>query len=148
MPKLSIDDIHVKGRRVLVRLDLNVPLDDQGRIADDRRIQAALPTVQKLLRDGGRLILISHLGRPKGDPQKDQRLTLEPIAGRLTHLLGQPVMFVPDCVGPEVQEKVKALREGQCCVLENLRFREGETIKDAKAKGDPDLRSRKDQFAK
>ncbi|MEE9296783.1 MAG: phosphoglycerate kinase [Phycisphaerae bacterium] len=147
MPKLSIDDINVQGLRVLVRLDLNVPLDDHGRITDDRRIQAALPTVQKLLHDGGRLILISHLGRPKGDPEKDKRLTLEPIAERLAHLLGQPVMFVPDCVGPEVQEKVKTLRDGQCCVLENLRFHEGETIKDAKAKGDPDLRSCKDQFA-
>ncbi len=82
MSKRSIDDIEVKGKRVLVRLDLNVPLDEQGRITDDRRIVAAAPTVKKLITEGGRVIMMSHLGRPKGDPKTDARFSLKPVAKR------------------------------------------------------------------
>ncbi len=143
MAKRSIDDIDVKGQRVLVRLDLNVPLDSACRITDDGRIQAALPTVRKLIAGGGRLTLMSHLGRPKGDPESDKRLSLAPVAARLTELLGQPVALVSGNAG----ETVNGLADGQCCLLENLRFHEAETIKNKKAKDDPDLRTKKDRFA-
>jgi len=146
MNKKTIDDIDVAGKRVLVRLDLNVPLDD-GRITDDRRITAALPTLRKLIEGGSRLVLMSHLGRPTGDPEQDKKLTLAPVAERLSELLGQPVLMAPACVGPGVEEIVATLQEGNVCLLENLRFNTAETIKDKKAKDDPPLRQAKDDFA-
>lgn len=147
MTKKTVENIDARSKRVLVRLDLNVPLDNDGRITDDRRIRAALPTLQKLVHHGGRLILMSHLGRPVGDPEKDKGLTLRPVADRLAELLGQPVTFPGAVIGTEVGQAVEQLRDGDCCLLENLRFNEAETIKDQKADDDPELRSRKDRFA-
>ncbi len=147
MAKRSIDDINVRGRRTLVRLDLNVPLNENGEITNDARIVAALPTIQKLIDGGGRVILMSHLGRPTGDPEKDAHLTLAPVAKRLTKLLGKPVTFVEQEVNLDPGRIVEYLRDGDCCLLENLRFSEAETIKDEKAAGDPDLRERKERFA-
>ena len=128
MNKKTVDDVNVSGRRVLVRLDLNVPLDGD-RITDDRRIKAALPTVRKLIAGGGRLILMSHLGRPTGDPEKDKQFTLAPVAKRLGELLGKPVAFAPACVGPGVEQIVNNLQNGDVCLLENLRFNTAETVK-------------------
>jgi phosphoglycerate kinase len=143
LAKRSIDDIDVSGKRVLVRLDLNVPLDDAGKITDDRRIRAALPTVKKLLAGGGRLILMSHLGRPAGDPATDGKYTLKPVAQRLTEMLGQAVSLVPF----ESRSETVSLADGGCCVLENLRFNKAETIKDKEAAKEPALRKQKDAFA-
>ena len=148
MKKKTIDDINVAGQRVLVRLDLNVPLDGQQQITDDRRITSALPTIKKLLADGGRLILMSHLGRPKGGPDDAQKFSLAPVAKRLTELLGQDVPLVAACVGPAVADAVAKLADGGACLLENLRFEDGETIKDKKARDDPALRETKDAFAR
>lgn len=146
--KKSIDDILVRGQRVLVRLDLNVPLDDTGRITDDRRIRAALPTVNKLLSDGGRVILMSHLGRPDEEPGQKHKYTLKPVSQRLTELLGKTVPLLPDCVGPEVNARVGRMSDGDVLLLENLRFHEAETIKDKKASQNPKLREQKDAFAR
>ncbi len=146
--KKSIDHIHVRGKRVLVRLDLNVPLDDAGQITDDRRIRAALPTVKKLLADGGRLILMSHLGRPDEEPEQKHKYTLAPVATRLAELLHATVSLLPDCVGAAVAEHVARMRDGEVCLLENLRFQEAETIKDKKAAEKPALREKKDAFAR
>jgi phosphoglycerate kinase len=146
MKKKTVDDIAVSGKRVLVRLDLNVPLEGE-RITDDRRIRAALPTISKLIAGGGRLILMSHLGRPKGDPEHDRQFTLAPVAKRLGELLGQGVAFAPACVGPGVEQIVNNLKDGEVCLLENLRFNTAETIKDKKVKDDPHLREAKDDFA-
>ncbi|MCP4251221.1 MAG: phosphoglycerate kinase [bacterium] len=147
MTKKTVDHLDVAGRRVLVRLDLNVPLDD-GRITDDRRVQAALPTIRKLIDGGGRLVLMSHLGRPKGDPANDAKLTLAPVAKRLGELLGRPVKLAPACVGPGIEQIVNDLADGEVCLLENLRFNTAETIKDKKAKDDPPMREAKDDFAR
>lgn len=147
MMKKTIDDIDVYGQRVLVRLDLNVPINNSGRITDDRRIRAALPTVRKL-RDGkGRLILMSHLGRPTGDGCDRSQDSLAPVAAQLTRLLGQPVPLIPDCVGPAVETAVANLHNGDVCVLENLRFHTAETIADKKAAKDAALREKKSAFA-
>ena len=146
--KKTIDDINVRGRRVLVRLDLNVPVDDTGRITDDRRIQAALPSVKKLLADAGRLILMSHLGRPDEEPQQKHKYSLKPVSQRLTELLGKSVPLLPDCVGPEVSTRAGRMRDGDAVLLENLRFHEAETIKDKKASQNPKLREQKDAFAR
>ncbi len=146
MNKKTVDDVNVTGKRVLVRLDLNVPLDG-SRITDDGRITAALPTVRKLIGGGGRVILMSHLGRPKGDPETDRKFTLAPVAKRLGELLGQEVGFVQASVGPAVTEMVSNLADGEVCLLENLRFNTPETIKDKKARDDPSLRQAKDAFA-
>ena len=146
MNKKTVDDVNVSGKRVLVRLDLNVPLEG-SRITDDRRIRSALPTVRKLIAGGGRLILMSHLGRPKGDPEKDKAFTLAPVAKRLGELLGKNIAFAPACVGPGVVEMVNSLNDGDVCLLENLRFNTAETIKDKKAQDDPPLRQAKDDFA-
>lgn len=146
--KKTIDDINVRGKRVLVRLDLNAPLDDAGRITDDRRIRAALPTIKKLLADDGRLILMSHLGRPDEEPEQKHKYTLAPVAKRLSELLGKAVPLLPDCVGPDVTARVARLRDGEVVLLENLRFYEAETIKDKKAIQNPKLREQKDAFAR
>lgn len=146
--KKTIDDIDVRGRRILVRLDLNVPLDGAGCITDDRRIRSVLPTTKKLLDGGGRVILMSHLGRPKGDPGDRKKFTLAPVATRLSELLSKDVPLADDCGGASTIRLVDKLQDGELCLLENLRFDPAETIKDAKAAADASLRDQKDAFAK
>jgi len=128
----TLDDLlgeGVSGRRVLVRADLNVPFDKEtGQISDDGRIRAVLPTLIALRDAGARVIVCSHLGRPKGAP--DPKYTLAPVATRLGELLGSPLVFATDTVGEDAQAKVTALEDGQVLLLENLRFNEGETAKD------------------
>ena len=149
MAKKTIKDVDVKGKRVLVRVDFNVPQDDKGAITDDARIRKAMPTIKHVLEKGGRLILMSHLGRPEGkDRAADQQYTIKPAAERLSKLLGKPVAFVADCVGPEVEKAVAALQDGQALMIENVRFYEAEQIKDKKAKDDPALKAKKESFAK
>ncbi len=123
----TVDDLDVAGRRVLVRSDLNVPLDHGG-IADDGRVRASAPTIATLAERGARVVVCSHLGRPKGAP--DPALTLAPVAARLGELLGRPVQFAPDTVGERAAAAVDALHDGDVAVLENLRFEPGETSKD------------------
>ncbi len=146
--KKTVDDIRVRGLRVLVRLDLNVPIDPQGRITDDRRIRSALPTIKKLRDEGGRLVLMSHLGRPEGDGGDRTKDSLAPVAQQLSRLLGQPVTLADDCVGAEVSTAVANLRDGDVLLLENLRYHSAETIKDSKAASDPKLHEKKLTFAK
>ncbi len=122
MNKKTIEDIDVKGKRVLVRVDFNVPQDETGKITDDRRIRAALPTIQYLINQGAKVILASHLGRPKGKPEDREKFTLKPVAERLSELLGKPVPLAPDCVGPEVEKMVQAMKDGDVLLLENVRF--------------------------
>lgn len=121
--KKTIQDINVEGKRVLVRVDFNVPIE-AGAVADDTRIRASLPTIEYLLARGCKVILCSHLGRPKGEANPD--LSLEPAASRLGELITSPVSFVSDCVGPQVEEAVARLESGQMLVLENTRFHPGE----------------------
>ncbi|MEE3398275.1 MAG: phosphoglycerate kinase [Eubacterium sp.] len=125
--KKSVDDINVKGQRVLVRCDFNVPLKD-GKITDENRLVAALPTIKKLIADGGKIILCSHLGKVKTEEDKKTK-TLAPVAVRLSELLGQEVKFVPnpEVVGPNVVEAVNAMKDGEVILLENTRFRAEET---------------------
>ena len=128
MNKKTIRDILVAGKRVLVRVDFNVPLDAELHITDDTRIKAAIPTIQYLLDQGAAVILMSHLGRPKGQVVDSMRLT--PVAKRLSELLGRPVQMAADCVGPEVEALAKALQPGQVLLLENLRFHKEEEKND------------------
>jgi phosphoglycerate kinase len=121
MDKLTIRDIDVKDKRVLVRVDFNVPMNEEtGVITDDSRIRAALPTIQYLIDHKAKVILCSHLGRPKGAPEDKFRLT--PVAKRLSELLGKPVATTRDCIGPEAESAAKALKSGDVLLLENLRF--------------------------
>ena len=124
--KKSVDDINVKGQRVLVRCDFNVPLKD-GKITDENRLVAALPTIKKLIADGGKVILCSHLGKPKGEPKPE--LSLAPVAVRLSELLGQEVKFAadPEVVGPNAKAAVEAMKDGEVVLLENTRYRAEET---------------------
>jgi 3-phosphoglycerate kinase len=124
--KKSVDDINVKGKKVLVRCDFNVPLQE-GRITDENRLVAALPTIKKLIADGGKIILCSHLGKPKGEPKPE--LSLAPVAARLTELLGQEVKFAKDdnVVGENAKAAVAAMKDGEVVLLENTRYRAEET---------------------
>ena len=124
--KKSVDDINVKGQKVLVRCDFNVPLKD-GKITDENRLVAALPTIKKLVNDGGKIILCSHLGKPKGEPKPE--LSLAPVAARLSELLGQEVKFAadPEVVGPNAKAAVEAMKDGDIVLLENTRYRIEET---------------------
>ncbi len=145
MAKKTVADIDVKGKKVLMRCDFNVPLDENLNITSDDRIVKALPTIQHILDHGGALILMSHLGRPKGAPE--EKFSLKPVAKRLSELLDKEVVFAADCVGPEPKAKAEALQGGDCLLLENLRFHKEETIKDKAAKEDAQLRQAKDDFA-
>jgi phosphoglycerate kinase len=128
--KKSVRDIDVRGKRVLVRVDYNVPIKE-GKVGDDTRIRAAMPTLQYLLDQQAAVILCSHLGRPKGGPEP--KYSLRPVAGHLSSLLGQTVAFAEDCIGPEVEHAAAALRPGQVMLLENTRFHPGEE------KNDPEM---------
>ncbi|MER3455962.1 MAG: phosphoglycerate kinase [candidate division GAL15 bacterium] len=128
MDKRTVRDVEVSGRRVLVRVDFNVPLDDCGRVADDRRIRESLPTVRYLLEHGAAVVLMSHLGRPGGRVVEELRMA--PVGERLGQLLGQPVRVLPDCVGPQVEALIGQLRPGDVALLENLRFHPGEEAND------------------
>ncbi len=132
MAKKTIADIDPKGKVVLMRVDFNVPQDDAGAITDDRRIRMALPSIESVLKRGGKLVLMSHLGQPKGPEPK---LTLKPAAERLAELLGKPVAFAADTVGVEASSKIKALKDGEVVVLENVRFNAGEKSGDAQFAG-------------
>ncbi len=146
MAKKTVADINVRGKKVIMRCDFNVPLDDNGNITSDDRIVKALPTIKTILKRGGALILMSHLGRPKG--QRDDKMSLAPVARRLSELLGKNVAFAHDCIGQETTQKAAALKAGQVLLLENLRFHKEETIKDKAAKEDAQLRVAKDAFAR
>jgi phosphoglycerate kinase len=126
--KLSVADLDARGRRVLVRCDFNVPLAG-GEVADATRIEASLPTIRHLRGQGARIILMSHLGRPKGKPDPAQ--SLAPVAKVLSHELGAPVRMAPDCVGPEVEQLARGLSDGDVLLLENLRFHAEEEANDA-----------------
>ncbi len=131
MKKLSIDDLDLKDKRVLVRVDFNVPLDEDRNITDDRRITASLPTIKKIISSGGKAILMSHLGRPKGKP--NSKFSLKPAAEKLSRLLNKEVKMASDCIGEEVENMVEQMSEGDILLLENLRFHEEEE------KNDPDF---------
>jgi phosphoglycerate kinase len=146
MAKKTVADIDVNGKKVLMRCDFNVPLDDKQNITSDARIAKALPTINYVLDNGGSIILMSHLGRPKGAVVAE--LSLQPVAKRLGELLGKEVVFANDCIGADVEAKAAALQPGDVMLLENLRFRKEETIKDKAAKEDDQLRAAKDDFAK
>jgi phosphoglycerate kinase len=122
----TIDKLDLAGKRVFIRVDFNVPLDEKGRVTDDARIRAALPTIRYAIAKKARVILASHLGRPKGDPSDKAKFTLEPAAQRLSELLEQDVILADDCIGDGVKKAVSDLGEGQVLLLENLRFHPGE----------------------
>jgi len=119
MNKKTIRDVQLPNKRVLVRVDFNVPIDDKGQVSDDTRIVASLPTIKYLIEQGAKVILCSHLGRPKG---KDQKFTLRPVAARLQELLGKSVTFVADCIGQPVERVVEGMNAGDVVLLENVRF--------------------------
>jgi phosphoglycerate kinase len=129
MKKLTIDQLALKGRRVLLRVDFNVPLNDSLQITDDTRIRESLPTIRKILADGGRAVIMSHLGRPKG--KKNPAMSLKPCARRLSEMLGKEVRMAEDCVGDAVERQTLALEDGQALLLENLRFYAEEEANDA-----------------
>jgi phosphoglycerate kinase len=126
--KLSIADLDLKGKRVFIRVDFNVPLDANQNITDDTRIRGALPTITKAMEMGAKVILASHLGRPKG--QVKPEFSLKPVAEKLGELLGKPVTFAPDCVGAEVENLVNSMNDGDVLLLENLRFHKEEEKND------------------
>ena len=139
MNKKTVKDIDVRGKRVLVRVDFNVPLDKSRNITDDRRIVAALPTIKYLVDNGAKVILMSHLGRPKADDsgkadaESVAKYNLDPVAAKLSELLGKPVNKLNDCIGPEVESATMALKDGEVLLLENVRFYKAEE------KNDPEL---------
>jgi phosphoglycerate kinase len=128
MSKMTVADVAVQNKRVLMRVDFNVPIKG-GKVANDKRIREALPTIRHVIQNGGRLILMSHLGRPKGE--KKAEFSLEPCAAALGRLLEQPVAFVPDCIGDGVRTAVAQLKAGQVLLLENLRFYKAEEKNDS-----------------
>jgi phosphoglycerate kinase len=128
MRKLSVRDLELEGRRILTRVDFNVPLDENQNILDDTRIRMTLPTIEHVLEAGGRAVLMSHLGRPKG--KIVSKLSLSPVARRLGELIESEVKLAPDCVGDESERLASELKEGECLLLENLRFHEEETQND------------------
>ena len=128
MPLKTIRDIDVSGKRVLVRVDYNVPIK-KGLVTDATRIAASLPTLRHLLDHGGRLVLMSHLGRPKGS--SDPSLSLKPVADKLSELIGKPVKMAPDCIGEEAEQLSRDLAAGQILMLENVRFHSAETANDS-----------------
>lgn len=128
MRKKTIEDIDVEGKKVLVRVDFNVPLDEKGNITDDTRIRAALPTINYLIERGAIVILVSHLGRPKGKVQ--ERLRMDPIAQRLAELLDKEVIKTDNCIGDEPKQAIEDMREGDVLLLENVRFYPGEEAND------------------
>ncbi|HEC80023.1 MAG TPA: phosphoglycerate kinase [Firmicutes bacterium] len=127
MAKMTVEDFNPKGKRVLVRCDFNVPLKD-GKITDNERIVRSLPTIRYLLERGGRVILLSHLGRPKGKIVPE--MSLRPVSAELSNLLGREVLFAEDCIGDKALDAISKLDTGDCCLLENLRFHKGETSGD------------------
>ncbi len=127
MAKKTVADINPKGKRVLMRVDFNVPIAE-GKVGDDKRIVAALPTIKNIIERGGKLILMSHLGRPKGG--KSAEFSLKPAALRLSDLLGKPVKFVDDCIGEQVKSAVDSLKDAEVLVLENMRFYKEEEAND------------------
>jgi phosphoglycerate kinase len=131
MAKKTVDQVDVAGKRVFVRVDFNVPQNEKGEITDDTRIRESLPTIRYIIEHAGKAILASHLGRPKEGP--DPKFSLAPCARRLAELLGRDVKMAPDCVGPEVEKMVAAMKNGDVILLENVRFHKGET------KNDPEL---------
>ena len=135
----NLQSLDLADKRVLVRVDFNVPLDAEGTVMDDTRIVAALPTLRTLLEQKCRVILLSHLGRPKGG--REEKYSLRPVAADLSQKIGQPVLFVEDCLGPAVEEAVEHLAPGSVLLLENVRFHAGET------KNDPELAAKFAQLA-
>ncbi|MCA9186257.1 MAG: phosphoglycerate kinase, partial [Planctomycetales bacterium] len=133
MAKKTIADVDVAGKTVLMRVDFNVPLNDQGQITDDRRIAMALPSVKSVVDRGGKLILMSHLGRPKDAP--DPKSSLAPVAARLAELVPNSVKFARDTVGDDATSKAAQLNDGEILLLENLRFQPGEKKGDAEFAG-------------
>jgi len=129
MKKLSIKDIDLKGKRLLMRVDFNVPLDENQSVSDDKRIRASLPTIQYAIEHGARIVLMSHLGRPKGNVIPE--MSLKPVAVRLGELLKKNVFFALDCIGDDVEKTVSDMRDGDVCLLENVRFHEEETNNDS-----------------
>src|SRR5882762_10499284 len=127
MKKLSIRDLELKGKRVFIRVDFNVPIKD-GKVEDDTRIRFSLPTIQYAIEQGARVILASHLGRPKG--KRVEKYSLRPVAEHLSGLLNQPVAFAADCVGEEAEKQVGVLHDGDVLLLENLRFHKEEEKND------------------
>ena len=142
MAKQTVRDLELHGKKVLVRVDFNVPQGKDGSISDDRRIRAALPTLQHILDQGGSLILISHLGRPTGDPQVDAPFRMDRIGQRLAELIGRPVKKVQDTIGPEAKAACSALLPGEIVLLENVRFNKGEKVpKKDETTGHPDAKA-------
>jgi phosphoglycerate kinase len=132
MAKLTIRDLDVKGKKVFVRVDFNVPQDEKLAITDDTRVRAALPTIQYLSEHGARIILASHLGRPKGKPEDKQKFSLKPVAAHLQKLWGKPVAFAEECIGDAAAKAVAALKDGEVLLLENVRFHKEEEANDPK----------------
>lgn len=128
MNKLSIDNLELKGKRVLVRVDFNIPLDENQNVTDDTRIRASLQTINKIINDGGKAILMSHLGRPKGKP--NPKYSLKPAAVRLSEILGKEIKLTPDCIGSEAEKIVNEMKDGDVVLLENLRFHAEEEAND------------------
>ncbi|OHB55850.1 MAG: phosphoglycerate kinase [Planctomycetes bacterium GWF2_50_10] len=146
MAKKTVADVDVKGKKVLMRVDFNVPQDDKGNITSDTRIVMALPSIKSVIDRGGRLILMSHLGRPEG--ARDDKYTLAPVAKKLGEIINKPVVFANDCIGADVKAKAASLKDGDVLLLENVRFHKAEVIKDKVAKDDAALKAEKVNFAK
>jgi phosphoglycerate kinase len=139
MAKLSVKDLAINGKKVFVRVDFNVPLDEDMEITDDTRIRASLPTIKYILEQGGIPVIASHLGRPEG--KVNPKMSLAPVARRLTELLHRKVIFAPDCVGDEVKKLAKGLKQGDILLLENTRFHPEEK------RNDPDFAKELTSFA-